>query len=135
MIRNILAVLSGIIFGVLAIGIVESIGHKIFTVPQEVAQTIENADTDAVFALVSSEMLLFVLLAYIFGSFVGGFITELIGKRLLLAIVTGSLLMLGGVLNLFMIPHPIWFVLVSIMVYIPFAWLGGLLSKKILFRS
>jgi cytochrome c biogenesis protein CcdA len=132
MIRNILAVLSGIIFGILTIGIVESIGHKIFTVPQEVTQTIENADTDAVFALVSSEMLLFVLVAYIIGSFVGGFITELISKRLLLAVVTGSILMLGGVLNLFMIPHPIWFVLVSILVYIPFAWLGGLLSKKII---
>jgi hypothetical protein len=134
MIRNILAVISGIVLGILTIGVVESIGHKIFTVPQEVTQSIENQENEAVFALISPEMLLFVLLAYSLGAFIGGFITGIIGKRILLTIITGSVLMMGGVLNLFMIPHPIWFILVSLLVYIPFAWIGGFLSKKIIYR-
>jgi hypothetical protein len=134
MIRNLLAVLSGIVLGILAIGIFESIGHTLFTVPQDIVQTTENQDTEALFALISPQMLLFVMLAYILGSIVGGFITSLISKRTMPSIITGGAIMLGGMINLFMIPHPMWFILVSFVIYIPFALIGGLLAMKILNR-
>jgi uncharacterized membrane protein YeaQ/YmgE (transglycosylase-associated protein family) len=119
----------------LVIGLVEALGHKLFPIPQEITQTAEMQDTEALFALISPEILLFVLLAYIIGSFIGGFIASLIGKQTMLAVISGSVLMLGGVINLFMIPHPIWFVLVSMLVYIPFALIGGLLAKKVMKHS
>ncbi|NOU45444.1 MAG: hypothetical protein HOO86_00090 [Bacteroidales bacterium] len=125
MIRNILAILSGIVFGMLAIGIFESIGHTLFPVPQDIMQTAENQDTEALFALISPQMLLFVLLAYLLGSFFGGLITSLISKRIMSSIITGGVIMLGGVINLFMIPHPMWFILVSFVVFIPFAFIAG----------
>lgn len=134
MIRNILAVIIGIVLGILTIGLIESIGHNLFPVPQDIVQTAENQDTEALFALISPQMLLFVLLAYLLGSFFGGLITSLISKRIMSSIITGGVIMLGGVINLFMIPHPMWFILVSFVVYIPFAFIGGLLAMKILNR-
>jgi Na+/melibiose symporter-like transporter len=128
--RKILAVLTGIVLGMLVIGLIEALGHRLFPVPQEVNQTYENQDTETLLALISPKMLLFVLLAYISGSFVAGLFTAWIGRSKELSLITGLVLMLGGAITVFMIPHPVWFILVSLSVYIPFSWLGGWLILK-----
>lgn len=128
--RKILSVLCGIVLGMLVIGLIESLGHRLFPVPQEISQTYENQDTEALLAQISPKMLLFVLLAYISGSFVGGFITVWIGRSKELSLITGLVLTLGGAITVFMIPHPLWFILLSLAVYIPFSMLGGWLLLK-----
>lgn len=133
--RKILAVLTGIVLGMLVIGLIEALGHRLFPVPQEVTQAYENQDTEALLALISPKMLLFVLLAYVAGSFVAGIVSAWIGRSKDLSLIAGVVLMLGGAITVFMIPHPLWFIVISLSVYIPFALLGGWLILKFFTES
>lgn len=131
MARDILAVLVGVVIGVLSIGIFESVIHQMFPVPQEVTQAIENQDSLSAMVNMPAELLLWILAAYALGSFIGGFSASLVGKRLMVSLVAGMILMLGGAINVFMIPHPFWFILSSLSVYVPAGLIGGFFGLKI----
>ncbi len=131
MARDILAVLVGVVIGVLSIGIFESGIHQMFPVPQEVTQAIENQDSLSAMVNMPAELLLWILAAYALGSFIGGFSASLVGKRLMVSLVAGMILMLGGAINVFMIPHPFWFILSSLSVYVPAGLIGGFFGLKI----
>jgi hypothetical protein len=47
------------------------------------------------------------------------------------AITSGGVLMGLGAYNLFMIPHPVWTIIISIFLFIPCSYLGGLWGIKI----
>jgi hypothetical protein len=74
--------------------------------------------------------LLVVILAWILGGIAGGFIAAWIApsNQLLHAGILGGLLTLGGIANNLMIPSPIWFWVVSLMVLIPATLFGGYLT-------
>lgn len=61
------------------------------------------------------------------GSFMGGAIAVLVKPDLpsLYPIAIGTVLTVLGVVNLMMMPHPLWFWFVSIFIYIPSAWYGA----------
>ncbi len=130
-----LATLVGIVSGMLVIGLVEALGHQLFPVPQEVTQAYENQDTEALLALISPAMLFFVLLAYLLGSFVAGSLSAWIAKSKKPAWIAGAVLTLGGFLNVTMIPHPLWFILLSLVVYLPFALLGARFSHYLMYKN
>lgn len=77
--RKFLSILLGIILGSIAVFIVETIGHLIFpppagidvTDPEQLKQVIEQLPIGA---------LIFVLLAWAIGSFVGGYVTSKVAK-------------------------------------------------------
>jgi hypothetical protein len=77
-------------------------------------------------------VLLCLLVGYALGCLAGGAAATLaVGrKNMRPAIITGAVVMIGGVMNLMDIPHPLWFVIVSQFTYIPFAWLGYVLVKQ-----
>jgi len=43
--------------------------------------------------------------------------------------IVGALLMLAGIMNMIMIPHPTWLWVLGITVYLPAAYLGARLIK------
>jgi hypothetical protein len=69
--------------------------------------------------------LLFIIAAYVVGSFVAGWAAGKITKSMTAALIAGGLLMIGGLVNVILIPHPLWFTIASIVVYLPCAWIGG----------
>jgi hypothetical protein len=79
----------------------------------------------------------FVSLIVIYGlaAFAGGFIATKMGRQvssgITLALVIGTLLFLGGVVNFFFILpyHPMWVTLVSLLLYFPAALLGYRLAR------
>jgi uncharacterized protein YacL len=131
MIKNVLYVLSGVIIGGAVIYLVESIGHKIYPLPENFDWT----DTEVIENHIASLPIgafVIVLLAYILGSFAGGFMTALYkNSGLANVIAVGVILLLLGLLNLLMIQHPTWFLVVSLMTYLPSAYVGGSLGLKI----
>lgn len=131
MIKNVLYVLSGVIIGGAVIYLVESIGHKIYPLPENFDWTDTKAIENHIATLPIGAFVI-VLLAYILGSFAGGFMTALYkNSGLPNVMAVGILLLFLGMLNLLMIQHPTWFLAVSLLVYVPSAYLGGRLGFKI----
>jgi len=124
MARRILGVLAGVVAGVVAIMIVEMIGHAVYPLPPG----LDPRDREAIAAFIKSAplgVMLFVLAAYAIGSFVAGLLARLLGRTRPPALVAGAILMALGVVNLVMIPHPVWFWAVSLVLYVPLAWAGA----------
>ncbi len=74
---------------------------------------------------------LLLLAAYMLGSFSGGFVAAIISKdgKTYIAIIVGIILTAMGLVNLIRFPHPLWFWVVSLPVYVPFAYIGSKLRK------
>ncbi len=77
-----------------------------------------------------------VLIGYFLGSFTGGYIVTNMSRRespgLSLPLLIGVILMIGGLLNFFvMLPgQPIWFIGLSLVIFIPVTLLGSKLAGK-----
>lgn len=124
--RNILGVVAGVLVGAVVIFAVQFAGHQIYPV----AGSLDMNDKEAMAAFMASlpvGALLIVIAAYAAGSFVGGGLAALIcrGARIRHALVVGVVLLLSGVMNLVAIPHPVWFSILTVLVFLPAAWLGG----------
>jgi hypothetical protein len=131
MIKNVLYVLSGVIIGGAVIYLVESIGHKIYPLPENLDWTDTEALGNHISTLPAGAFII-VLLAYILGSLAGGFMTiQYKNSGMPNAIAVGFILLLLGLLNFLMIQHPTWFIVISLLLYVPFAYLGGRLGLKI----
>jgi hypothetical protein len=70
-------------------------------------------------------------LAHAIGSLLGGLVAALIAatRKLTFALVIGFVHLLGGIVAAFLIPAPVWFIALDLVVaYVPMAWLGGKLG-------
>ncbi|NVK22119.1 MAG: hypothetical protein HWD86_06345 [Kangiellaceae bacterium] len=123
--KQILAVIAGVVVGVLTIFAIESINMVRFPWPEGLSME----DTEAFNAYVASlpiDALLTVILAYALGSFVAGFVSAKVAtsKHMVIGIICGALLTVAGIMNIMAIPHPMWFNIVSLIVFIPMAIFG-----------
>lgn len=125
MARRILAIVLGVVSGTVFIAIAESVGALIFTPPKGLDFNNRAAFEQWVATLPDSAFC-FPLIGYIGGSFIGGVVATLLSgrERRQPALQVGALLTVAGIANLMSMPHPLWFALVSTLVYIPFALLG-----------
>jgi hypothetical protein len=64
-----------------------------------------------------------VVIGWIVGAFAAGFVVTKMTRRespgITLPIVVGALMTLGAILNFIVLPHPTWFVIVGLLVFIP----------------
>ena len=132
MLKNILSVIAGIMVAFMLFGGIEKLSHQIYSLPKD----LDPNDSEVMKVFMSQipvGALVMILLAYIVGSFGGGLITGLIAseKRTQMGITTGVVLLILGISNLIMIPHPLWFSIASILLYVPAAYAGVLLSFKL----
>jgi hypothetical protein len=129
MTRSILAVLAGVLVGVVVIMLVEMLGHAIFPPPDN--PTMNPKVLEDYIATAPFGALIFPVLAYILGSFFGGLTAALLGRRarIFLSMVVAVVLLAFAVINLVMIRHPVWFMIITVLVFFPSAYLGALLAK------
>jgi len=130
--RNILAVLAGLVSGsILNMGII--------TVSGSIIPPPNGADLTTMEGLKSSMQLfepkhfLMPFLAHALGTFLGAAVAAYLAanNHLKLAIVIGVFFLVGGIINVMMLPSPIWFSALDILVaYLPMAYLGGKLTIK-----
>jgi hypothetical protein len=76
--------------------------------------------------------LLVVVLGWVLGSIAGGFVTTWIGRRspVVHALGLGGLLTLAGIANNLMLPPPVWFWILSLIVFLPATYVGARLAPK-----
>ncbi|MCI0691234.1 hypothetical protein L0337_04405 [candidate division KSB1 bacterium] len=130
--RKILAVVGGIVVGGIVVFVVEWISSLIYPLPAG----LDMADKEAMKAYVAAlpiGALLFVLLAYVLGGLTGGWLAAKIARdsQIRLSLIVGGVLLLFGIINLVTIPHPLWFAVLSVLVFLPAAYLGGKLGAKL----
>lgn len=118
--RNVLAVILGVAAAGFVMMGVETVGHSLYPAPPGLSpddpRAIEQYVANAPFLAIA-----FVLIAWASAAFVGGAVAArlAVGRRTQrFGFIVGLILFVGGVAQMWMIPHPTWFVLAA-----PFAFL------------
>lgn len=131
-IKNILAVLAGLVVGsVVNMGFI-SVGLHMIPAPSGAdASTMEGLK--ASMHLYEPKHFLFPFLAHAFGTFAGAVAAAAIAAshKLIFAMAIGMLFLFGGLTVVLMTPSPLWFTLLDLGVaYLPMAWLGWKVTAR-----
>ena len=132
-IKNILAVVAGGILGSLVnMGII-MISGLIISPPNGADVTTMEGLKESMHLFQPKHFIL-PFLAHALGTFAGAFLTAIIATnhKIKLALVIGVFFLIGGIANTFMLPSPIWFtVLDLVLAYLPMSYLAGKLVVRI----
>ncbi len=132
MLRSIVAVILGFILASAVMMLVESANGKL--IYPELGKSAQGiTDRDALRELLANAPVgafLVVIIGWSLGGIAGGWGTARLAKNSKIghSLALGILLTLAGIANNLMIPPPIWFWVVSLLVLLPSAYLGGKLA-------
>ncbi len=129
--KSIIAVIAGIVVGVIVTMLFDGLNHMIYPPPADFDPT----DLDSYGALVAqmpTAALVMMVVGWLLTAFLGGmtaaYLDRVNWKRN--AMIVGAALMIAALVNLYLIPHPVWMWVVSFLGYIPAAYLGGRLIAQ-----
>lgn len=126
--KNILAVVAGIVTGSVVNMVIIMISGSVILPPEGAAVTTMEGLQESMH-LFQPKHFLMPFLAHAFGTFVGAFVAAKIaaGHKMRLAITVGFFFLMGGVINVIALPSPLWFSIVDLVfAYIPVAYLAGI---------
>jgi len=131
-VRNILAVITGIILGsAVNMGIIMLQGYFI-ALPEGVDVT-NTESLQSSMHLFGPKHFIFPFLAHAIGTLVGAYLSARIAvnHKMKFALGIGIFFLIGGVSMVFLMPAPVWFLILDLSVaYIPMGWLSGKLATK-----
>jgi hypothetical protein len=124
--RNFTAVLTGVMASILVILAGDAITHSLYR-PSRIGDT---NTSDPYVTNVPFYAMLIMLLIWISASFIGGLISARLNRAAWRrsAALTGTILLVVSVVNMVLIPHPLWMWAVSVILLIPAAVTGGRLA-------
>ena len=129
-IRNILAVIAGIVKGgVVNMGLITISGSII--PPPEGADVTTTEGLKAAMHLFEPKHFIMPFLAHTLGTFVGALVAGLIAAthKMKFALAIGLVFLIGGIMMAFQVPSPTWFTILDLVgAYIPFAFIAGKLT-------
>lgn len=131
--RNVLAVIAGIVLGGVANMTLITLSPSLIPPPPGVDVN-DPASLSRAMSLFEPKHFLMPFLAHATGSFVGALVASLLAAsyRTRLAYGIGAFTMLGGIAACFMIPAPAWFMALDLLVaYLPMAWLAVQLGNRL----
>jgi len=128
--KNIAAGVAGVVIAMVMVWLVEKVGHAVYPPPPD----LDFADADAMRAYVETVplgALLFVAAAWFIGTLCGTCAACAIGtaKPMIFAMVVGGLMLIATIINLVMIPHPMWFSVLGVVGIMIGAWLGTMCKR------
>lgn len=123
--RNIISVVIGLATAIITFIIAETINASLHPAPTN----LDYKDSIAVKAFYENQplsMWLLVLAGWIIGSLLCGLLIKIITKNdnRKLPIIAGIILTLSAVSNFFSLPHPTWFIVIGLIVFIPSTLFG-----------
>jgi hypothetical protein len=125
------AVLGGIVAALIIVSLMERLGARLYPAPRDI--DLHNREALGAFmAAMPLGAFALVLAGYVIASVAGGVTATLIagGEWARAALIVGTLLTVGGIVNLIEIPHPWWFAFLSTVAYVPSAWIGFRLVRR-----
>ena len=124
-IKNVLAILGGVVIGmVVNMGLIIT-GNQL--IPFEDDMNPMNAMNWEL------KYFIFPFLAHAIGTLSGSYIAAKLseGYHMIFAICIGLFFLLGGITMVFILPAPVWFITLDLVIsYIPMSWLGWKMSNK-----
>ena len=131
-VRNVLAVITGIILGsAVNMGIIMLQGYFI-ALPEGVDVT-NTESLQSSMHLFGPKHFIFPLLAHAIGTLAGAYLSARIAAshKMKFALGIGIIFLIGGISMVFMMPAPVWFLILDLSVaYIPMGWLSGKLATR-----
>lgn len=131
--RNLLAVLAGLVVGSLVNMALITLSPSLIPPPAGVDVTKAESLAQGLH-LFEPRHFLMPWLAHAAGTLVGAVVVHLLAAShaMRLALLIGAIFLCGGVAASFMIPAPVWFIAVDLLLaYLPMAWLGGCLAARL----
>ena len=130
--RNILAVIAGILIGgAVNMGII-LISGKIIAPPAG-ADVTTMEGLKASLHLFEPRHFIMPFLAHALGTLVGALVAAgiAVNHKMKFALGVGAWFLLGGIMNIIMLPSPLWFTIVDLAgAYIPMAYIAGKLIER-----
>ena len=120
------AVIVGLVAAMLTVFVIEWLGHLLFPMSSDV-ELHDPEKTAQARAEIPLAARLLVVLAWFAGALAGGFIADRIGRSASLAWVIAALLIVAGIVNILMIPQPVWMQIAAIASPL----LGGLAAARL----
>ncbi|MEO6902892.1 MAG: hypothetical protein ABI315_07035 [Bacteroidia bacterium] len=126
MTRNILSIIAGLCCSFIIVLMLEGINHALNPLPDNIGVHDLQSFKDHIEST-SIGLQLPVLISYAIGTFCGSLITTLIAKnkKMAKAITVGGILMGLGMYNLVSLQYSAWVSIISFIVFLPAAYLGG----------
>lgn len=128
--RLILAGVIGVVVAVVLVGLVQLGGQQIYPPPAGI-DFHDQAQVAAMVANLPTGALVFVLAAWAMGSFGGAFIAAKIARRSQtgVALVVAAFMLAAIVFNLVAYPHPLWMMVLGVLMPVPCALAGSALAR------
>ena len=131
-VRNVLAVITGIVLGsVVNMGII-NLQYFFIALPEGVDVT-NTESLKSSMHLFEPKHFIFPFLAHAIGTLGGAYLAARIAAshKMNIALGIGIFFLIGGISMVFLIPSPIWFAILDLsLAYIPMGWLSGRLAAK-----
>lgn len=128
---SVIPVWAGAFVAGLLVWVTELLGSLIYP-PLSGMNSDDPASVKAAMANLPSGALLLVLLGWIVGTFAGAWITAQKADRAPIGhgLVLGGLFLVGAVVNMLMIPHPVWFWIAGVAIFLPAAFVGAKVGAR-----
>jgi len=128
--RKVLSYIAGLGTAFLIVLALEAVLHLVLTMPSGTNLN-DAADVDRTMRAMPVWAFVAMLLIYVIASFAGGLVAALVsdGSSTRPSITTGIALTIAGAANAFSMYHPTWFRVTSLLMYLPFSYLGCLAAR------
>lgn len=128
--RNVLAVIAGVITGGVITMIAEAISHQLY--PPPVLVEFDLTPLKEFLNSLPPEAWAILIFGWLLAAFGAGLVSALIAKAnwKRASLITGGILLAFSIVNFITIPHPIWVMAITALVYLPAAYSGGKLVAK-----
>ena len=127
MIRALFSVAAGIALAWVGIVFITGMLHASYPLPTDLDPTRREQFAEAI-AQTPVGALAMVLVGWGLGTFLGAWVAVRISRRPFYAFLVGGVMMFAGIRFLITNPHPLWFTVVGIFVFLPSAYLAGRLA-------
>jgi hypothetical protein len=130
--KNILAVIAGVVLGGLVNTGIVMLGPVIIPPPTG-ADVTTMEGLKASMHLFQPKNFVMPFLAHAIGTFVGALVTSALATRrkMWFALGVGAWFLLGGIINVLLLPSPAWFTIVDLVgAYLPMGYVAGKLTTK-----
>jgi len=128
--KNVLAVIAGVLGGGLLNSLLVNIGPNVIALPEGVdLSTTEGFK--AAMPLFEAKHFIFPFLAHALGTLFGAYVAARLAanNKMKFALGVGVFFLLGGITAVMMFGGPLWFKALDLIIaYIPMGWLGGKLA-------
>lgn len=131
-IRNIVAVIAGLIVGSFVNMSLIMVSGSMIPPPAGADMTTMEG-LQAAMPLMEPKHFVMPFLAHALGTFVGALVAAMIAvsHKMMIALGIAVFFMLGGLLNAFLLPAPVWFIALDLIVaYLPMGYLAGMLASR-----